>query len=83
MEIPDYATTHMPPSPPSAILVQFGKAVRQQREKLKMSQQTAAESAGLSITYFGKVERAQVNVSLANVDKICRALKCRPVDLLR
>jgi transcriptional regulator with XRE-family HTH domain len=68
--------------PPPAILVQFGKAVRQQREKLGLSQQTAAENAGLSITYFGKVERAQVNVSLANVEKIARALKCRPTDLL-
>jgi transcriptional regulator with XRE-family HTH domain len=68
---------------PAAILIQFGKAVRERREKLQLSQQTAAENAGLSITYFGKVERAQVNVSLANVEKIARALRCRPIDLLR
>jgi transcriptional regulator with XRE-family HTH domain len=73
----------MSPFPPAAILVQFGKAVRERREKLQLSQQTAAESAGISITYLGKVERAQVNVSLGNVEKISRALKCHPADLLR
>jgi transcriptional regulator with XRE-family HTH domain len=69
--------------PPPEILSRFGEAVRRQREKLQMSQQTAAESAGLSISYWGKIERAQVNVSLGNVDKISAALKCHPIDLLR
>jgi len=59
----------------SNINLQFGKAVRRRRKKLGWSQEKLAEHAGLHWTYIGRIERGKQNISLANVGKICRALK--------
>lgn len=57
------------------INVQFGKAVRLRRRKLGWSQEKLAEHAGLHWTYIGRIERGKQNISLANVGKICKALR--------
>ncbi len=59
---------------PQEILVQFGKKVRHERRKQRLSQEQLAEKAGLHRTYIGMIERAEKNITLENINKICKAL---------
>lgn len=56
------------------ILIRFGNRVREERHRQGLSQEQLAEKAGLHRTYIGMVERAEKNITLGNVDRICRAL---------
>jgi transcriptional regulator with XRE-family HTH domain len=62
--------------------IQLGKAVRQRRLKLSLSQEGLAERAGLHWTYIGGIERGERNVSLLNIVKLARALGVAPSRLL-
>jgi transcriptional regulator with XRE-family HTH domain len=59
---------------PKEILVQFGRKVREERRKQRLSQEQLAEIAGLHRTYIGMIERAEKNITLENVNRICKAL---------
>ncbi len=59
---------------PQDILVQFGNKVRKERHKQRLSQEQLAEKAGLHRTYIGMIERAEKNITLENIHKICKAL---------
>ena len=59
----------------SDILIQFGKKVREKRTGLDLSQEELAERAGVHRTYIGMIERAEKNITLGNVEKICKALQ--------
>jgi transcriptional regulator with XRE-family HTH domain len=61
----------------------FGRAVRKRREKLGVSQEEFAELCDLHRTYMGGVERGERNISLANIEKIARALKIALSELFR
>jgi transcriptional regulator with XRE-family HTH domain len=52
----------------------FGARVRLIRLKRGLSQEDLADQAGLHRTYIGMIERAEKNVTLRNIDKLCRAL---------
>jgi transcriptional regulator with XRE-family HTH domain len=65
------------------IRVRFGKAVRQKRHKLGVSQEAFADLCGLDRTYIGGIERGERNVALVNIEKIARALRLSIVDLFR
>lgn len=67
----------------SAILLKFGHRVREERLKRGISQEQLAELAGVHRTYIGMIERAEKNITLENIEKIARALKLKPEDLLR
>ena len=56
------------------ILVKFGNKVRAERTKLGISQEELAERAGVHRTYIGMIERAEKNITLENIEKICKAL---------
>ena len=64
------------------ILIKFGKRVREERLKRKLSQEEFAEIAGVHRTYIGMIERAEKNITLENIEKIAKALKIRISDLL-
>jgi len=57
-----------------AILFQFGQKIRAERLKLKLSQEELAARAGVHRTYIGMIERAEKNITLANIGKIAKAL---------
>ena len=59
----------------------FGKAVRERRLILGVSQEKFAEVSGLHRTYIGDVERGLRNVSLENIVKIAKALRISMSDL--
>lgn len=63
-------------------LRQFGLRVREERERLGISQEELADRAGLHRTYIGGVERGERNLGLLNVIRIARALKLKPAGLL-
>jgi transcriptional regulator with XRE-family HTH domain len=61
----------------------FGKAVRQRRHKMRVSQEAFADLCGLDRTYVGGIERGERNVALVNIEKIARALRISLNELFR
>ena len=62
---------------------QFGKKLRELREKAGLSQEELGFKAGLHRTYIGAIERAEQNVSVDNIHKLARALKIPVKDLFK
>ena len=56
--------------------------VRTNRKRLDLSQEALAEAAGLHRTYVSGIERGTRNPSIAIVEKLARALRVDPADLL-
>lgn len=56
------------------VLIKFGKKVRNERTKLRLSQEELANKAGVHRTYIGMIERAEKNITLENIEKITKAL---------
>ena len=65
------------------IRVRFGKAIRQKRRKLGVSQEAFADMCGLDRSYIGGIERGERNVALVNIEKIARALRLPLNELFR
>ncbi len=65
-----------------SILIKFGRRVREERSKRKLSQEQLAELANMHRTYIGMIERAEKNITLINIEKIAKALKIPPNELL-
>lgn len=59
----------------------IGLRIRDIRCKLNLSQENFAEKVGLHRTYIGQIERAEKNITLKNIHKICYALKIDPKEL--
>ena len=59
------------------VLIKFGKKVREERIKLGLSQEKLASRAGVHRTYIGMLERAEKNITLENIQKVCKALNLR------
>lgn len=59
------------------IRIAFGNAIREIRNKKGISQEKLAELCDLHRTYISGVERGERNVSLVNIEKICKALGVR------
>ncbi len=64
------------------ILIQFGKRVREERDKKGISQEKLGQLAKVHRTYIGMIERAEKNITLTNMEKIARALGKRVNDLV-
>lgn len=58
-----------------AILVKFGKKIREVRKNRGLSQEALADIANVHRTYIGMVERAEKNITLLNIQKLAKALK--------
>ncbi|MGH9729991.1 MAG: helix-turn-helix domain-containing protein [Candidatus Acidiferrales bacterium] len=65
------------------IRIRLGKALRQRRHKLGVSQEEFADMCGLDRTYIGGIERGERNVALVNIEKIAGALKISLSELSR
>ena len=64
-------------------MVKFGKKVREERKKLGYSQEVLAEKAGVHRTYIGMIERGEKNITLANIQKVSKALKIKISELTK
>ena len=65
------------------IRVRFGKALRNKRRKVGVSQEEFADMCGLDRTYIGGIERGERNVSLVNIERIAKTLKISLSELFR
>ena len=63
-------------------LIKFGKRVREERTKRDISQERLGELAHVHRTYIGMIERAEKNITLANMEKIAKALGMRVNSLI-
>jgi XRE family transcriptional regulator, regulator of sulfur utilization len=57
----------------SALVRQFGTAIRTLREAHAWSQEQLAEQAGLNRSYIGELERGTAIASIVTADKLARA----------
>ena len=63
-------------------LIKFGKRVREERMKRGISQERLGELAKVHRTYIGMIERAEKNITLANMEKIAKALGMKVNSLI-
>jgi len=68
---------------PEDIRLRFGKALRQRRHKLGVSQEAFADMCQLDRTYIGGIERGERNVALVNIEKIAKTLRISIPELFR
>jgi len=66
----------------SDVQVRFGRRLRETRQGRGISQEKLAELAGLHRTYISGVERGERNISLANIERLARALGVAMSDLM-
>ncbi len=64
------------------ILKLFATKVKEERQKLSLSQEELATKAGVHRTYIGMIERAEKNITLKNIEKIATALEVEESFLL-
>jgi transcriptional regulator with XRE-family HTH domain len=64
-------------------LKRLGEYLREERRRLRLSQEDFAEFCGLHRTYMGELERGETNLAYENTAKIARALGMRASELLR
>ena len=62
------------------VLIKFGKKVREERDRLGLSQEELASRASVHRTYIGMIERAEKNITLQNIEKIAKALDLKIAD---
>lgn len=48
---------------------------------MEMSQEALADYAGVDRSHMGRIERGERNVSLLNVIRIAKAMKCKVADI--
>jgi transcriptional regulator with XRE-family HTH domain len=66
------------PSPSHAgdpALIALGMAIRAERSKIGLSQESLAHDTGLDRSYMGGIERGEHNVAVINLLKICHRLE--------
>ncbi len=68
---------------PKSILVRFGNKVRAERLRQRLSQEELASRAGVHRTYIGMIERAEKNITLENISRVCLALNMEISDLFK
>jgi transcriptional regulator with XRE-family HTH domain len=56
---------------------QFGKQIKEAREKLNLTQAEVAEKADITVNYFAMIERGEVNPSYEKLKSIARVLKMK------
>jgi transcriptional regulator with XRE-family HTH domain len=63
-------------------IVNLGIHIRQLRERKDISQQNLADLCDMPKTSIGRIERAEVSVTIRTLIKIANALEIQPNELL-
>ena len=67
----------------NVLLCDFGKWIREERERQDLSQDEVGEMIGLHQTYYSRIESAKRVVDLDTAVKICKALRLDLSDFLK
>ncbi len=64
------------------LFVEIGERIRARRRKMGLTQENVAEILGISVTYYGEIERGNRKISVERVLILCKALELEPNYLL-
>jgi transcriptional regulator with XRE-family HTH domain len=68
---------------PSILLSGLGRAVREARAELRISQEELSLRTGVHRNYIGGIERGERNPSVKTIARLAAALEVRPSELFR
>jgi len=72
------------PSKPEGLLLKtLGRAIRERREAMGLSQEELGDLSALHRTYIGSVERGERNITLTGIKKISMALQLSAAELIK
>ena len=60
----------------------IGKKLRELREEKKLSQESVADSVGISVTYYAGIERGEKNPTVAVIEEFCKLFKIQSSEML-
>lgn len=63
------------------LIKSVGEKIRERRLELNLSQQILCYDANIPRNQIGRIERGNINTSIATLNKICKALKMTIKDL--
>ncbi|MBI3889797.1 helix-turn-helix transcriptional regulator [Candidatus Saccharibacteria bacterium] len=63
-------------------LIQIGENIRKVRVKKHLTQADVAEKSGISVNYYSRIERGEVNQSVETLEAILTTLKTKSSDIL-
>lgn len=61
---------------------EIGRKLREAREQKNLLQEEVAKAAGISSSYYARIERGEENPSTTVLENICKALKIKSSDIL-
>lgn len=61
---------------------QFGEKLKNIREEAGLTQADIAMKAGINVSYYARIERGEINPSLAKIQSIMKALHIKSLDIL-
>lgn len=61
----------------------MARNLRRARNDSKLTQEELADRAGISMRYFGSIERAEVSASVTILGQLAEALGMEPGELLK
>jgi transcriptional regulator with XRE-family HTH domain len=83
LRFPQYTISRKTPRKPMAPLAdKFAVNLKSERLRRKLSQETLAAKAGLSVSYISMLERGQRTPPLDTLESLAKALSVPPVSLL-
>ena len=66
----------------SKIQSKIGENIRLARQKMKLTQNVVAKKADVSVNYYARIERGEVNPSIETINAILAALNVKSSDIL-
>lgn len=73
----------MPSGPEEPYLTYIAANVRRRRERLGISQEKFAETAGFDPRFFRFIEQSKKDISVTSLVRLAKVLGCEPAALLR
>ena len=61
----------------------LGNRIREYRKKMNWTQEQLSESAGISLSFLGHIERGSRKASIETIVSLCNAMKISPHYLLQ
>ena len=60
----------------------FGTNLKEVRDQKRLTQEDIAKGAGITTSYYARIERGEENPTFAVIQNICKVLKIKSSDIL-